>query len=94
MKNSVLNIASLTIPKIDPGVKKRMLLNCPQIRRPVIELPNNDSFVSYLDLSRYIVKELNLDSHLKALIYNKRGEPFFYNLDLMYMRLPKIDFSE
>jgi hypothetical protein len=27
-------------------------------------------------------------------LYNKKGQPFFYNIDLMHLRLPKLDFSE
>ena len=71
-----------------------MRLRCPQIRKTLIELPFDDRIDSYLDLSRYIVGELNLEPHLKAIPYNKKGQPFFYNLDLMHSQLPKLDFSE
>ena len=83
----------MNIPFIGPEIKNKMFLFCPQIRNTVIELPGSSTASSYLDLSRYIVETLGLDSNLKALIYSKKGEPFFYNLDLMHMRLPKIDFS-
>ena len=45
-------------------------------------------------MSTSIVSQLNLDCTLKALFYNKKGQPLFYNLDLMHTRLPKLDFSE
>ena len=92
--NSILNLSKLTIPIVPPGTKTKMLLRCPQIRKTVIELPFDDSIDSYLDLSKYIVGTLNLDENLKAIPYNKKGQPFFYNLDLMHTRLPKLDFSE
>lgn len=60
----------------------------------MFEIPFAEGIDSFLDLSRHIVKELNLEPHLKAIIYNKKGQPYFYNLDLMHMRLPKLDFSE
>ena len=28
------------------------------------------------------------------MLYNKKGQPYFYNLDLMHRQLPKLDFSE
>ena len=84
----------MKIPILSSEIKNKMLLNCPQIRKNIIELPRDDSLVSYFEISRYIVSQLGLNSNLKALIYSKKGEPFFYNLDLMHMRLPKIDFSE
>ena len=71
-----------------------MKLKCPQIRKTVIELAFDENLDSYLDLSKYIVSALNLESHLKAIPYNKKGQPYFYNLDLMHTRLPKVDFSE
>lgn len=84
----------MKIPVLSSEIKNKMLLNCPQIRKNIIELPRDDSLASYFEISRYIVNQLGLTSNLKALIYSKKGEPFFYNLDLMHMRLPKIDFSE
>jgi hypothetical protein len=41
-----------------------------------------------------ITKELGLPSTLKALLYNRKGQPFLYNLDLMHLPLPKLDFAE
>ncbi len=49
---------------------------------------------SYLELSTLIVRKLGLDSKLKALLYNKKGQPLIYNLDLLHSRLPKLDLSE
>ena len=69
-------------------------MHCPQIRATHFEIPFDEGIDSFLDLSRHIVKQLSLEPHLKAIIYNKKGQPYFYNLDLMYMRLPKIDFSQ
>jgi len=92
--NTILNLSKLTIPILPPETKIKMLLRCPQIRKTIIELPFDDSLDSYLDLSKYIIGNLNLDSHLKAIPFNKKGQPFFYNLDLMHTRLPKLDFSE
>ena len=71
-----------------------MQLFCPQIRKTVIEMAFDEKIDSYLDLSKYIVSSLGLQPDLKALLYNNKGQPFFYNLDLMHMRLPKLDFSE
>jgi hypothetical protein len=93
-KNTILNLSKLSIPLLDPTTKIRMLLNCPQIRRSPIELAFDENLDSYLDFSRYIVSKLGLDPHLKAVLYNRKGQPYFYNLDLMHMRLPKLDFSE
>lgn len=93
-KNSILNLSQFSIPVLGPEIKMKMQLNCPQIRKTAIELPFNDNLDSFLDLSKYIVNKLGLDPQLKAIIYNKKGQPFLYNLDLMHMRLPKLDFSE
>jgi hypothetical protein len=71
-----------------------MKLICPQIRRTVIELPYDLDSDTYLDLSRHIVTTLGLDNSIKAILYNSRGQPFLYNLDLMHTRLPKLDFNE
>jgi phosphopantetheinyl transferase len=60
----------------------------------LIELPFEITLDSYLELSNYIVKNLGLDPKLKSILYNKKGQPFIYNLDLLYTRLPKLDFSE
>ena len=49
---------------------------------------------SYLEFSTLIVSKLGLDSKLKALLFNKKGQPLIYNLDLLHSRLPKLDFSE
>ena len=93
-KNTILNLSKLTIPIIPPETKFKMVLRCPQIRKTAIELCFNDSLDSYLDLSRYVVSQMNLDPHLKAIPFNRKGQPYFYNLDLMHMKLPKLDFSE
>jgi hypothetical protein len=93
-KNGILDISKLTIPILPPETKHRLHLRCPQIRKTVIELPFEPSLDSYLDLSRYIVSALGLQPQLKVLLYNKKGQPFFYNLDLMHQRLPKLDLSE
>ena len=93
-KNTILNLSKLTIPIIDAQTKIRMQVYCPQIRKTMIELPFSENIDSYLDLSKHIISSLGLDPSLKAIIYNKKGQPFFYNLDLMHMRLPKLDFSE
>lgn len=71
-----------------------MKLICPQVRRTVIELPYDLNLDSYLDLSRHIVATLGLDNDIKAILYNSRGQPFLYNLDLMHTRLPKLDLTE
>lgn len=93
-KNTILNLSKLTIPIIPAETKYKMILRCPQIRKTAIELPFNDALDSYFDLSRYIITQLNLEPHLKAIPFNKKGQPYFYNLDLMHMKLPKLDFSE
>jgi phosphopantetheinyl transferase len=74
-------------------VKHKLRVICPQIRKALIELPFSEHLISYLDLSTHIVKTLGLDPSLKALLYNKYGQPFLYNLDLMHFPIPKIDFS-
>lgn len=93
-KNSILNLANLNIPLVGPETKIRMKIFCPQIRKSLIEVPFDESLDSYLDLSKYLIRRLGIDPHLKAILYNKKGQPFLYNLDLMHMRLPKLDFSE
>lgn len=57
-------------------------------------MPFDESLDSYLDLSKYLIRRLGIDPHLKAILYNSKGQPFLYNIDLMHMRLPKLDFSE
>lgn len=72
-----------------------MLIRCPQIpKSAVIEVPVSDKLKSFWDLSCEIVKELGLPSSLKAVLYNNKGQPFIYNLDLMHLPLPKLDFSQ
>lgn len=72
----------------------RLRIHCPQIRNTIIEIPFEPSLDSYLELSRYIVSQLGIDKSLKALLYNSKGQPFLYNIDLMHSHLPKLDFSE
>ena len=93
-KNTVLNLSKLHIPVLEPQIKSRIKLHCPQIRKAAIELPFDLNIDSYLDLSKHMVSQLGLESDLKAIIYNKRGQPFLYNLDLMHTRLPKLDLAE
>ena len=38
-KNTILNLSKLTIPIVPAETKLKMRLNCPQIRKTVIELP-------------------------------------------------------
>lgn len=95
MKSEVFDISSFTIPMIGADIKHRLLIRCPQIPKSgLIEVPISNQVSSFFDLSQTIVKELGLPSELKALLYNRKGQPFFYNLDLMHFPLPKLDFSE
>lgn len=89
-----MDLSTLNIPGIGPETKIVMKLFCPQIRKSVIEVPFDDSLNSYLDLSKYLIRRLGMDPNLKAILYDKKGQPFLYNLDLMHARLPKLDFSE
>jgi hypothetical protein len=93
-KNSILNLTNLNIPLVGPEAKIKMKIVCPQIRKSLIEVPFDESLDSFLDLSKYLIIRLGMDPHLKAILYNRKGQPFLYNLDLMHMRLPKLDFSE
>lgn len=78
---------------LGPEIKTRLICKCPQIRKTPIELPFDPATDSFLALSAHIVGALGLDPSLKAIPYNKQGQPLFYNLDLMHRRLPKFDFS-
>ena len=80
---------------IGADIKHRLLIRCPQIPKSgLIEVPVPQTVSSFLQLSEQIVKSLGLPSELKALLYNSKGQPLFYNLDLMHMPLPKLDFAE
>jgi len=93
-KNTVLDLSKLVIPVIPAETKMRLLLHCPQIRNTIIELPFHPALDSHFQLSKYIVSQLGIEPSLKALLYNSKGQPFLYNLDLMHTRLPKLDLSE
>lgn len=95
MKSSLLDLSTFTIPMIGQDVKHRLRVRCPQIPKTgVIEVPVSEAVASFWELSQAITSSLGLPAELKALLYNSRGQPFFYNLDLMYLPLPKLDFSE
>lgn len=95
LKSELLDITGFTIPMIGAEIKHRLLIRCPQIPKTgLIEVPISEEVKSFLDLSKTITKELGLSNELKALLYNRKGQPFCYNLDLMNMPLPKLDFSE
>lgn len=80
---------------IGADIKHKLLVRCPQIPKSgLIEVPVADSVASFYDLSQTITRSLGMASELKALLYNSKGQPFLYNLDLMHMPLPKLDFSE
>lgn len=34
-----------------------------------------------------------MDSSFKALIYSEEGQPLLFNLDMIHMKMPKLDFS-
>lgn len=94
-KSSLLDVSNFTIPMIGAEIKHRLLIRCPQLPKTgLIEVPISEKISSFFDLSETIVKELGLSSNLKALLYNHKGQPFIYNLDLMHLPLPKLDFSE
>lgn len=69
-------------------------MNCPQIRKTAIQIPIEDDFSSHLAFSQYVVKTLGLPTNLKAVLYNKFGQPYLFNLDLMHLSFPKVDYSE
>lgn len=95
MKSEVFDLSSFTVPMIAADIKHRLLLRCPQIPKSgLIEVPISEHVSSFFDLSQTIVKQLGLPSELKALLYNRKGQPFLYNLDLMHFPLPKLDFTE
>jgi hypothetical protein len=94
-QSTALDLTSFKIPVIGADVKHRLLVRSPQIPNSgVIEIPVTLEIRSFFELSQHIVAELGLSSSLKALLYNQKGQPFFYNLDLMNFPLPKLDFSE
>lgn len=71
------------------------MIRCPQIpKSAIIEVPVSEKLKSFWDLSNEIIKELGLPNSLKAILYNSKGQPFIYNLDLMHLPLPKLDFSQ
>ncbi len=80
---------------IAADIKHKLLVRCPQVPKSgLIEVPVADTVASFFDLSQAITRSLGLSPDLKAVLYNCKGQPFFYNLDLMHMPLPKLDFSE
>jgi hypothetical protein len=93
-KDTLLNLTNLKFPQVAPEVKHRLRVYCPQIRKGLIEIPFPTTLTSYLELSQWIVDSLGLEPSLKAILYGKYGQPLIYNLDLMHLPLPKIDFSE
>jgi hypothetical protein len=95
LKSELLDLSTFTIPMIAADVKHRLRVRCPQIPKTgLIEVPVPEAVGSFLELSEAITSSLGLPASLKALLYNSRGQPFFYNLDLMHLPLPKLDFSE
>lgn len=94
-KSTLLDLSGYTMPMIGADIKHKLLVRCPQIPKSgLIEVPVADKVASFYDLSQTITRSLGLASQLKALLYNSKGQPFLYNLDLMHMPLPKLDFSE
>ena len=83
------------VPVIGADIKHKLLIRCPQIPKSgLFEVPVADKVASFYDLSQAITSSMGLANDLKALLYNSKGQPFLYNLDLMHMPLPKLDFSE
>ncbi|CAM6004658.1 unnamed protein product [Sphagnum balticum] len=93
-KSPVLDLTNFSIPAIDPISKHILKISCPQIRKTPLEISLESSVDTYFELSKTIVKNLGLAENLKAILYNKYGQPYLYNLDLLHSRLPKIDFSQ
>lgn len=91
----IISLQNWTIPKISENYPKDKVLKviCPQIRKAPFELecPENQSFH---ELSRFIIKQFNLDATLKAHLYTDEGQPLLFNLDLQHLKVPKLDFSK
>lgn len=93
---TVLDLSTLKLPTVAAEEKHKLKIVCPQIRKAVIELPIPENVItfSYLQLSNWIITQLNLSPTLKAILFNHYGQPFLYNLDLLHLPLPKVDFDE
>lgn len=93
--SSVIECPSMTIPSIPSDQPKELIIQAriPQIRKAGFSIPIKAN-MTFLELSEWVVSQFSLPNNFKAIIYDARGQPLLFNLDLMNQHLPKLALDE
>ena len=92
----IIDLTNWKTPVISENWPKDKVLKlvCPQIRKSHFEMEFNCENMSFFEFSRYVIQQFNLPANMKALLYSSEGQPLLFNLDLIHVKMPKIDLSK